>query len=272
MIDIHSHIIPEIDDGPPDWNTSLEMCRIAAEDGVTTMVASPHMLDGMYNVKRDIILSKVDELQERLRQKHIDLVVLPGADVHVDVDLVDLLQRGELVTINDTGKYILIEFPHEVLPPSVDKLLFSIRVAGVTPIITHPERHYIVQKKPELVYQWAAAGNLIQVTAASLTGDMGKSAKECSLKFLKQGIIHLVASDAHSATWRPPGLSSAYKLIAEHLSEDEANQIFVTRPRMIIEGKELEIPVPEPVGPGPMKSFFGCRFNFPWKKRRISSR
>ena len=269
MIDIHSHILPEIDDGPPDWETSIEMCRIAAADGITTMVASPHMLDGMYNVKREVIIASVDKLKDRLHQENINLTVLPGADIHVDIDFVDLLRQGKLVTINETGKYVLIEFPHDGLPPSVDKLLFSIQVAGVTPIITHPERHHLVQNRLNLVSQWAEAGNLIQITAASLTGEMGKPARECSLKLLKMGLVHLIASDAHSATWRSPGLSKARKIVTEILSEESADEIFIIRPQMIIDGENFEIPSPNENALETKKTFFNWKCLLPWKRRTL---
>ena len=265
MIDIHSHILPEIDDGSPDWETSIEMCRIAVEDGVKTMVATPHMLDGVYNVKREVIINKIGELRSRIKDENIKLNILPGADVHVDVDFVDLLSRGELVTINDTGKYILIEFPHEVLPRAVDKLLFSIQVAGVTPIITHPERHYEVQRKLDIVHRWAEAGNLIQITAASITGDMGKRAKDCSIKLLRSGLVHVIASDAHSSTWRPPGLSRAHAVVTEIVSKEIADELFINRPGMIINGEHIEISVPEVPPEGKKRKLFNWNFQLPWK-------
>ena len=267
MIDIHSHIIPEVDDGPPDWPTAIEMCRLAALDGVKSMVATPHMLDGLYNVDRQLIIKKVAELQTRLGQENIDLEVLPGADVHIDFEFVELLRRGELLTINDTGKYILVEFPHEVLPRSIENLLFSIQVAGVIPIITHPERHSEVQRKIDIVYRWVEAGNLIQVTAASMTGEMGKAAKQCSLQLLKAGLVHLVASDAHSSTWRPPGLSKARQVVTNLVSEELGNEIFVTRPQLVIEGKDIDIPMPEQRVNRSRKTFFDWKIHFPWKRR-----
>ena len=266
MIDLHSHIIPEVDDGPPDWQTTMEMCRIAVADGVDTMVATPHMLDGVYNVDRETIIKKTAELKDRLHQENVNLSVLPGADVHTDFEFVEVLRRGELVTINDTGKYILVEFPHEVLPKSVDKLLFSIQMAGTIPIITHPERHYIIQKKPDIVYRWVQAGNLIQITAASITGEMGKPAKNCSKRMLKSGLVHVVASDAHSSTWRAPGLSHARKIVTEILSEDLANDIFIQRPQAIVDGKEFEIPEPERIDLKEKRTFFDWNIKLPWKR------
>ena len=266
MIDLHSHIIPEVDDGSPDWQTTIEMCRIAVADGIDTMVATPHMLDGLYNVERETIIKKTSKLKNQLRQKDIRLTVLPGADVHIDFDFVNLLRGGKLVTINDTGKYILVEFPHDVLPKSIDKLLFSIQMAGTVPIITHPERHFEVQRKPDIVYRWVVAGNLIQVTAASITGEMGKAAKDCSMRLLKSGLVHLVASDAHSSTWRAPGLSKARKIVADILSQESADKIFIQTPQLVIDGRKFEAPEPEKINQKGMKTFFDWNIKLPWKK------
>ena len=249
MIDLHSHILPGIDDGAPDWDTSIEMCKIAVADGVHTMVATPHMLDGVHNVKRQTILDHVGQLQSRLNEMNIKLTVLPGADVHIGMKFVQLLESGSLVTVNDTGKYVLVEFPHEVLPSGIDQLLYSIQVAGAVPIITHPERQSEVQRKPEVVFKWVTQGNLVQVTAASITGELGKTAKACSHSLLQGGLVHIIASDAHSSTWRAPGLSKAKKVVAEMLSPAQAEEMVTVLPQKVIDGDYIEIPEPEDFQP-----------------------
>ena len=258
MVDIHSHILPGVDDGAADMEISLEMCRIAVADGVSTLAATPHMRDGVYNVERDTIINGVHELRKRLKEEGIPLNVVPGADIHVDVDFVKLLEKGCLVTLNDTGKFVLIEFPPYSIPPQSAEFLFSLQITGVVPIITHPERNQAVQRNPEMVNKWVETGNLIQVTAGSITGALGKEAQTSAMKLLSAGLVHIVASDAHSATWRPPGLSSAKKVVAETLSEEEADMVCNVRPERIIEGKPVDIPDPEMIRPAKERSWFSC--------------
>ncbi len=245
MIDIHSHILPGVDDGAPDVETSLEMCKIAVNDGVTTMAATPHMLDGIHNVTRETIISGVADLQKRLDENNIQLNVVPGADIHINVDFINLYKSGSLVTLNDNGKYALIEFPPSTIPHKSDEFLFSMQINGVVPIITHPERNQSIQRHPEQAVKWAESGNIIQVTAASITGELGKEAKDCSMKLLEAGLVHVIASDAHSATWRAPGLSAARKIIADIISEEEAELATQLRPESIINGFPIDLPEPK---------------------------
>ena len=171
--------------------------------------------------------------------------------------MVKMLKAGSLLTINDNGKYLLIEFPHDIIPRSVEKLLFEIKMSGVTPIITHPERNQEIQRNPQRVHDWVSSGSLIQITAASFTGKMGKSAKSCAFQLLKGGYVHVVASDAHSPTWRAPGLSEAKKILSQELSEDKIKEIFEIWPTSIIQGEAIDILVPEEIdSPKKRKWFF----------------
>ncbi len=256
MIDIHSHILPGVDDGASDMKTSLEMCEISVNDGVTVMAATPHMLDGTYNVERETIISGVKELQKELDKNNINLRVVPGADIHINVDFVNLNKSGGIVTLNDTGKYALIEFPPLIIPHKVDEFLFSMQINGITPVITHPERNQSVQKHPEQTLKWAQSGNIIQMTAASITGELGKEAKECSMKLLEAGLVHVIASDSHSPTWRAPGLSEARAIIAELISEEEADLTTKHRPESIINGNSIDLPEPKEIMTAKNKHWF----------------
>ncbi len=256
MIDIHSHILPGVDDGAPDLETSLEMCKIAVSDGVTIMAATPHMLDGIHNVERETIISGVAELQKKLDENNIQLHVVPGADIHINVDFINLYKSGSIVTLNDNGKYALIEFPPSTIPQKANEFLFSLQVHGVVPIITHPERNQSVQRHPEQAIKWAESGHVIQVTTASITGELGKEAKECSMKLLEANLVHVVASDAHSATWRAPGLSAARSIIAEMISEEEAELATRLRPESIVNGGSVDLPEPKELIPAKHKHWF----------------
>lgn len=247
MIDIHAHILPEIDDGAADWATSLEMCRMAAADGVSAIVATPHMLDGVYNVSRATVLTKVEELRQRLSDAGVAITVLPGADIHVESDFLALLKAGQLVTINDAGKYVLVEFSHYTLPPRSSEFLFSIRTTGTIPIITHPERNFDIQRRPDIVAEWVGTGNLVQVTAASITGHFGSAARELAESLLRANLVHVVASDAHSVKERSPILSAARAAVTTAVSAEVAERLFMTNPEHIVKGEEFELPEHDPI-------------------------
>ena len=256
MIDIHIHILPGIDDGPDDMDEALAMCRQATADGVTRLVAAPHMLNGMYDVTPDMAREGVVELRRRLEEEGIDLDVAVGADVHVTTDLPDLLAQGEVLTIGDHGRHIMLELSQDVMPPGLLDVLFELQLASVTPIITHPERNLEVQSDPDALLPLVEAGNLVQVTADSLTGRFGERPQRCVRELMERRLAHFVASDAHSATRRKPGLSGAREVVNELLSEEEAQEMFVSRPALVLDGGHVEPPEPAAKRKGRSKWFW----------------
>jgi protein-tyrosine phosphatase len=215
VIDLHVHILPGLDDGPADMAEAVAMGRLAVEEGTTTVVATPHMLTGLFNVTRDAVLDGVQRLRERFRAEAVPLSVEPGADVHLAPDLPDLLRAGRLVT-----------------------------VMGTTPIISHPERNFEVQMNPEAMRPVAEAGAVLQLTAASVVGDFGRRVARCAHQLLRARLTHVIASDAHSPTRRPPGLARARAVVERILSPKEAEAIFVRRPERILAGQYLDLPEP----------------------------
>jgi protein-tyrosine phosphatase len=247
VIDLHCHILPGIDDGPATMRDSLAMCSQMVSDGTDVVVATPHMLNGNYSVSRADILRGVLLLKEELSRWSIPLDVRPGADVMISSDLAELLRKGLVMTVGDAGKYILLELPHDVIPGGLDELLYEVQMLGITPIISHPERQFELQRHPDLLRPLIGRGSLLQVTAASLEGKFGDSAQKCSLFLLKQGLVHLCASDAHSARGRKPGLSRARKIVEELLSVEEARRIFDVNPARVLTGAYIEPSREEPV-------------------------
>jgi protein-tyrosine phosphatase len=212
VIDLHCHILPGLDDGPSSLEEALEMCRIAVADGIRTIVATPHMLNGMFQVDRQAVLESVQEICRALRQESIPLQVLPGADVHLDQSVPACLEQGELVTLADLGRHLLLELPQDTVPEGVGELLFQIQLKGVTPIITHPERNIAIQQNP--------------------------------IRLLESGTVHLVSTDAHNTDRRSPKLSEARNVVEEEAGRDEAERIFQERPARILEGVHVEVPEP----------------------------
>lgn len=259
MIDLHAHILPGLDDGAADWDEALRMCRLALEDNTTLVVATAHMFRGMFDVTRSQILESVSCLRQRLHKEGIPLAVEPGAEVHIEMDLGGELRGGRLMTVADRGKYLLVELPQHVLPHGLSEFLFSLQLAGVTPIIAHPEKNLELQRDATLAVEFAKAGNLLQVTAASVTGEAGERAEVCAHELLQRRLAHLVASDAHSSESRRPGLTRARSVLEQLLPSEEIKGIFERRPERILAGEYVDLPEVADGTPGKRKGWFTWR-------------
>jgi len=244
MIDLHCHILPGLDDGPPSLDIALKMCDIAVEDGISTIVATPHMLNGMFNITPQLVFDHVAEMSEALDKASIPLTILPGADVHVDSGLPDYLTRGDVLTLADQHRHILLELPQDIVPRELGGLLFQVQLKGVIPIITHPERNIEIQQNPGLLNDMIQANSLAQITADSIVGVFGSRVQECAIKLLQSRMAHLVATDAHNIEHRAPRLSQARKIVEETIGPEETTRIFSQWPAMILAGKHFEPPDP----------------------------
>lgn len=239
MIDLHCHILPGIDDGPSTLDESIEMCRIAAADGIKTIVATPHFRPGTYDC--DDVGKHVAVLQEEIASRGIDLTILPGADVSVTPELVYHVEDDRRLTINGNGRFVLTELPHEAVPSGWDRFLLSLRERGITPILTHPERNRWFLSRPEALVPFVMAGGLVQITAMSVTGAVGDDVQEYCRFLLRSNLVHVIATDAHSIDQRPPVLSEAVKAAADIVGEANAYRLVRDNPRVIIDGLPLDV-------------------------------
>jgi len=259
MIDFHTHILCGLDDGAKTIEESIEMCRMSYQDGIRTIVATPHILPGIYKNDRPTILSKVQELQSAIcnlqSAMHLDselrtpnsklpLRVLPGADVHFSSDILQRYEKGEIVTVNDQGRYLMVEFASQGIPFQAEEVLFKLLTKGIIPIISHPERNMEIGQKPKRYYEIIRMGCLGQVTAMSLTGDFGSGIKRIAEKLLSKRLIHIIASDTHSTHRRPPILSAGVKAAEKIVGKEEARKMVTEYPAAIIEGRKPNIPEP----------------------------
>jgi protein-tyrosine phosphatase len=240
MIDLHSHILHGVDDGASDINVALEMARLAVDDGVEVMACTPHFLPGIYDPLVADVISRVSELNERLTEEGIDLVVVSGCEAHVRPDMVERLRKSEMLTIH-SGRHVLCEAPPAVLPPHMDRLFTNLIEAGYIPILAHVERYAWIDRALPWVERMARSGVLMQVTAGSFFGEYGRDAQNWSIRLLIDGLVSLVASDAHDTTRRPPGLSKAWKLVKSEKGEQEARRILKETPEHILLG-ETDVP------------------------------
>ncbi|RJQ49664.1 MAG: hypothetical protein C4530_22985 [Desulfobacteraceae bacterium] len=249
MIDLHSHILPDIDDGPEEIEESIEMARIAFSDGIRAMVATPHTLNSVYINRYAKILHHVEGLRDELAREKIGLEIYPGADVHLCVGLFEKVRDQDAATIGGKGKYMLVEFPHQSIPDWHGSELFKLKINGITPIITHPERNSVFQQQETYASELIRMGCLLQITAMSITGDFGREAMECAHRLLINRQAHVIASDAHSSGNRPPILSQAVGIAARILeSEKEAQEMVIQRPRAILAGLPVEVPAAREAG------------------------
>jgi len=280
MIDLHTHILPGVDDGANTIEESIEMCRIAYRGGIRTIVATPHTLNGLYQNDRPSILAKVQHLNTALmqfrnpqpempsspnsnselrnpksemplseiRNPKFDLVVLPGADVHLNDQTIPQLDGGKVTTIGDNGKCLLLEFSFAGIPYGAEEVLHQLISRGIIPIISHPERNLEVELNPKRYYEMIRMGCLGQVTAMSLTDGFGPGSKRLAETLLSKGFLHIIASDAHSTDGRPPLLSRGIRAAAKIVGEEEALRMVTDYPQAVLEGSRPDVREPKRLG------------------------
>ena len=246
MVDIHCHILPEVDDGPKSWEASLEMCRLAVADGVEHIVATPHAND-RFPYDRGYLSAVVGQLRELIQRPEPKITL--GCDFHLSYqNLQDVFVHPEQYVIGDSG-YLLVEFSNYGIPPQMTDHLFRLMDGGITPIITHPERYPALQRNLERVLRWADDGCVVQITASSLTGRWGEPARAYARSLLDRDAVHVLATDAHDPVHRPPVLSAAREFVARNYGHDIAEALVAENPAAIVSGQVL------PYFPGPvMKS------------------
>ncbi len=214
MIDLHSHILHGVDDGARSLEDSLGIARAAVADGITTIAATPHVRDD-YPTKPGAMEDRVAELRSELERSQIPLDLRPGGEIAIEwldrLPIDDLRRFG----LGGNPHYLLVEMAYYGWPLDLPDRLFSVRSHGITPVLAHPERNAEVQSKPERLIPLARSGVLIQVTAASIDGRIGRHAQACGLKLIEQGIAHLIASDAHHASVRAIGMSEAANAVRD---------------------------------------------------------
>ena len=250
FIDIHCHVLPDVDDGPRTMEASLEMLKVAAGDGISTIVATPHRLDGVYDCSHEMVQRRLAELRRAASEAGIPIELLPGADVHLHEDLVELVRRDPSLTLCGQGKYLMLEMPADSIPFEMPQMVFRLLVLGVVPIISHPERNARVRERPQQLLNLVRQGALVQVTAASLLGECGRRVRECTRRLLQHGAVHFIATDAHDAEVRAPLLAEAVRVCEEWVGTDETLKLVVDNPRAAVTGETIDPGVPRSFGFG----------------------
>jgi protein-tyrosine phosphatase len=244
MIDIHCHLLPGIDDGPADFEMSLRLARALSDDGVEAVICTPHILPGLWNNSGAQIRSSVARMRTHLANEGLQLGLYSGADAHVSVDFVAKLKSGEIPTLADS-RYVLVELPRHIGPDLLKSFFFQLLVARYVPILSHPERLPWIEEHYGAVAGLARSGAWLQITSGSLLGGFGRSAKYWSERMLGDGIVHLLATDAHDLKTRAPNLRSGRDAAARLIGDREAENLVCSRPRAILRN-EPSANVPSP--------------------------
>ncbi|UKS64976.1 tyrosine-protein phosphatase [Rossellomorea marisflavi] len=253
MIDIHSHILPGIDDGAQSYTDSIILAEKALSEGIHTILATPHHRNGKYeNVKEDI-LQRVEELNKTFQEQGIALKVLPGQETRIYGEMVEDYRKGELLTLNNGSQYLFVEFPSSSVPGYAERLLYDLQNEGLIPIIVHPERNAELMERPDKLYNLVKNGATTQVTAASLTGYFGKNIQKFSQQMIEANLVHFIASDAHNVKNRTFKMAEALEMTEKQYGIDMVDY-FIKNAELLIEGKNIYKEIPERIK---KKKFFG---------------
>ncbi|WP_186576563.1 tyrosine-protein phosphatase [Aquibacillus kalidii] len=244
MIDIHCHILANVDDGAKHMEASVEMAKEAVSQGIDTIIATPHHLNGSYENYKLEILENVKTLNDRLQAENIPLTILPGQETRINGDMIQDLEQGHLLPLNETSGYLFVELPSNHVPRYTKQLLFDLQVNGVKPIIVHPERNKQLIENPDLLYEFVRDGTLTQVTAASVAGKFGKNIKKFSEQLIEANLTHFVASDAHNTTTRGFCVEEANNLINQQYGSTVVYN-FIENAQLLVDGQLIVGDVPE---------------------------
>ena len=238
FVDIHCHLLPGIDDGAADWETTLGMARMAVADGIETVIVTPHQLGNFACNHGDDIRTRTHELQQVLAQHDIPLQVLAGGDVRIEAHLAEHLVSGEVMSLADQRRHVLLELPHELYFP-LEGLLADLAREGMTGILSHPERNQGLLHDSGLLPGLVDAGCLMQITAGSLMGTFGKQSQRLAEWMLAEGLVHFVATDAHGTRSRRPLLRRAFDRVAELTDSQTAADLTAHHPACVACGESV---------------------------------
>lgn len=248
MVDIHTHIMPALDDGAESMDVSLAMAKTAYEDGVTDIIVTPHCnIPKLFNnYDSPFLQDYFENFKRRIHQAGIPLNLYRGMEVYATKKIFDLYNTERIITLNNS-RYLLVEFDFDENPDWVIYCLEGLLDYGVVPIVAHPERYHFVYDFPNIVYHWTELGCLSQVNRGSILGEFGKNAMKTAVAVIDNGLAQFIGSDAHSNDRRNPKLSVAYAVISKNWSKDKADELFCTNPHAVIENREILAKDPRPI-------------------------
>lgn len=236
MIDLHTHILPGIDDGAPSLEESLVMADMAVSSGVNTIVATSHGCSNNVNTQR--YWDAYQQLKDALEERHIPLKLISGMEIFLTEDALKAIENKSLLSINNT-KYLLVEFDFEEEAWVAEYYLQMLKEAGYHPIIAHPERYHFMQRDPSLAYYWVQQDYVLQANKDSILGRFGTGCQRLVIELLNHNLIQVVASDAHGIRRRTPRMNGIEALLRNEFSPLYANMFLNENPERIIQGEEV---------------------------------
>jgi protein-tyrosine phosphatase len=253
MIDLHCHILPGVDDGADSESEALEMARIARAEDITTIVATPHFFrDDLPACPLRDVESRVNDLERSLREHHVPIRILPGAEISIRHNLMEEIRtRRHGLAING-GSYLFLELSGSHIFAGVKSLLFELMCEGFTPIIAHPERNSVFKRNPDLLYDFVRMGALAQANSGSFMGLYGTRTAETVRRLLEWNLIHFIASDGHGSRSIPPRLLDAVGRAGEVVGTERARALVCENPQAVLESREVPFYFP-PVSPSSKK-------------------
>lgn len=244
MYDIHCHILPDIDDGAVDIKESIEMAKIAVDHGITVIIATPHYIEGVWNKNYKYNQRVVSRLNEKLMNNNLDIEILLGNEVFITPDIIELLDRGEITTLNKS-RYLLIELPMLEIPLYVEEIFFELELKGIVPIIAHPERNIKIVENPNILYDFILKGSMAQLDLPSIIGHHGSKVKNTAEVLLKHDMIHFIGTDAHSSRRRTPKTKEALEILNSTIGKEKLEKILYNNPEAIIKNQDIIIEAPK---------------------------
>lgn len=245
MIDLHTHILPGVDDGVTTLDEAVAFARVAAADGIRTIVATPHYRDGFYMNPRDQVIEGVAALRTTLASEGVDVEVLPGAEVHVCPDLVERIKAKHAPTLADNGRTVLFELSMSQYPFDLPNMVYQMRLAGLQVLFAHPERIRYFQDDIRRYEEVVRLGAFGQLTSGSALGLFGSGIEEFSEELTRKRLVHVIASDAHNTRGRSPVLSRAVARVGEWVGAEQARRMVDEIPRAFLEGRDPDVLPPE---------------------------
>ena len=246
MIDLHSHILYGIDDGARDLQMTLDMLKMAEEDGITTMVATPHYIVGANQYDQEDLINRYHEVVAYMKKTAIAIDLLLGHELYIDQYLPESLEKDQCYGIGDTS-YLLVELPMMGIPTYTDQVLYDLINRGYRPILAHPERYAPVQEDPNILMDYIKMGCLTQINSGSIKGLNGRKVAETAKLLLKNNMGHLVASDCHSNKRRNPRLSTAYNQVLAWIGKEKTDSLFFDNPQKVLEDDDIDREEPVPI-------------------------
>ena len=239
MIDIHHHCLPGVDDGPRTLDEALAQCRAAFADGIRTVVATPHRRHPQYDVPPEAARAAHEALVQALAKENVALELLLGHEAHYSPELSEDLRGGSTFRLGGNGRWFLFELPDTHVPAHLDRMVFDLHIAGQYPVLAHPERNMELADHPERLEALRRQGVEVQVTAMSVTGDFGRRARRAAERWLRDGLVDFIATDAHGTGKRPPHLRAAVDAAAKIVGKEAAERLVTENPARVLRGEAL---------------------------------